>query len=61
MLDSDCIPEKQAILEEVARRADAPQPPNPHIAFGPTEFKKLFRAYYEAVAVKAKEVRRTFL
>jgi hypothetical protein len=46
LLDNDCIPEKQTILDEVGRRPDAPQLPNAHIAFGPPEFKKLFKAYY---------------
>jgi hypothetical protein len=46
LLDNDCIPEKQTILDEVARHPDAPQPPNAYIAFGLSEFKKLFKAYY---------------
>lgn len=61
LLDNDCIPEKQTILDEVARRPDAPKPPNAYIPFGLSEFKKLFKAYYEAVAIRAKEVRRAFL
>lgn len=61
ILDEDCIPEKQAILDEVFKRGDAPQLPNSHITFGANEFKKLFRAYYDAVAGKAKEMRRNFL
>ena len=34
ILDEDCIPEKQAILDEVFKRGDAPQLPNAHITFG---------------------------
>lgn len=61
LLDNDCIPEKQTILDEVTRRPDAPQPPNAYIIFGLTEFKKLFKSYYESVAIRAKEVRRAFM
>lgn len=38
LLIEDCIPEKQAILEEVNKQSDAPAHPNPFIMFGAMEF-----------------------
>jgi hypothetical protein len=34
LLDQDCLPEKQAILDEALKRKDAPKPPNNYIVFG---------------------------
>lgn len=61
VLDQDCIPEKQIILDEVFKRTDAPLLPNPNINFGPSQFKKLFKSYYEAIACKSKALVRATL
>lgn len=34
LLEEDCIPEKQAILDEALKRKDAPKIPNNNILFG---------------------------
>lgn len=34
VLDQDCIPEKQIILEEALKRKDAPKQPYQYIVFG---------------------------
>jgi hypothetical protein len=54
ILDEDCIPQQQYILEEAQNRYDAPTPPNPYLLFGTTEFKKLFRLYYDELSTKVK-------
>ena len=58
ILDQDCIPEKQMILEEATGRKDAPKAPNNYIVFGQKKFREAFKSYYEEIHIKAKQIRK---
>jgi len=54
IINEDCLPEKYLILDEAVKRSDAPIAPNPFIIFGPAQFRKRFRVYYEMLCAKSK-------
>ena len=60
-LNEDCLPEKYLLMDEAVKRRDAPRMPNPHPLFGIHEFKIIFRKYYEAVLIRSKQMRKSFL
>lgn len=49
------------MLEEAQKRRDAPNPPNPYITFNLTDFKILFKQYYEALLLRAKQLRKNYI
>jgi hypothetical protein len=61
ILEQDCIPEKQVILEEAGSRKEAPKGPNNLIVFGQKEFREMFKMYYEDIHMKAKQMRKVGL
>jgi hypothetical protein len=61
ILEQDCIPEKQVILEEAGSRKEAPKGPNNLIVFGQKEFREVFKMYYEDIHMKAKQMRKVGL
>lgn len=47
LLDNDCIPEKQMVLEEALKRKDVPTPPDPVMHFNLPTFEESFKTYVE--------------
>ena len=60
-LNEDCLPEKHLMLEEAVKRRDAPTPPNQFITFSFSDFRNLFREYYETLIIKAKQMRKNYI
>jgi hypothetical protein len=61
ILEQDCIPEKQMILEEAMSRKEAPKGPKHLIVFGQKEFRQAFKMYYEDIHTKVKQMRKVGL
>ena len=49
------------MLEEALKRRDAPSPPNQFITFAFSDFKVLFKEYYETLIMKAKQMRKNYI